>query len=269
MDAIILPAETDQNRTVLQSAAALEAAGEKFVMVTVIRTQGRTPRNTGAKLIWRPDTPAIGTIGGGAVEELVFDEAAKHYEMRGCGTSSHILGQEAEQCCGGRMEFFYEYFGPTHRLVIFGAGHVAHALVGVLSGLRFEIVIVDDRPQWNCLARFPQCKRILNFDEGLSCVDAHADQTCVCIMTYSHETDFDILSKLLEKPPLYTGLIGSQSKRACFVGRLMAQGFSEAQIESMTCPMGLGRGGKHPRAVAISIASELLHITGEAHAGRA
>lgn len=247
--------------SVLRAAAELEAEGVPFVLVTVVRTQGRTPRNPGAKLIWRPDNPAIGTIGGGAVEEIALDEAAAFYEKRHSGTSSHVLGQEAGQCCGGRMEFFYDYIGPTHRLVIFGAGHVARALVNSLRGLRFEITIVDDRPEWNSPERFPGCSRVLDYKDGIAETEVDPGKTCACIMTYSHDIDYMILKELLQLPLAYTGLIGSQSKRACFVGRLSAQGVAEERIAAMTCPMGLGRGGKEPQAVAISIAAELLHVT--------
>src|SRR5258705_9666146 len=137
---------------ILQSAAALSASGTPFILITVISAKGSTPRNSGAKMIWRPsggaNQPLNGTIGGGQFEFLVLDAAQKHFQHRSCGSEHYVLAADADQCCGGVMDVFFEYVGPRQRLVLFGAGHVAHALAHMAAPPPLHLVIADDHPDW-------------------------------------------------------------------------------------------------------------------------
>ncbi len=69
----------------------------------------------------------------------------------------------------------------------------------------------------------------------------------------------------------YLALIGSKSKRAQFERRLVARGFSAAAIARVRCPIGtegVAIKAKHPGAIAVAIAAELL-VVREATARRA
>jgi len=260
---------------IFSAAAELSASGCSFVLVTVIRTEGRTPRDAGAKMIWMPaGTPngaasgvgdLIGTIGGGQFEHLVIDAAAQHLRRHTCGTERYVLGADADQCCGGVMEVFFESHGPTRRVVVFGAGHVSKELAPLLEGASLELVVVDDRAEWNSPERFLHARRILSWDEGVAIALQHPAATLVCVLTYSHDTDFELLRKLLlpPGPPAFTGLIGSRSKRACLFGRLVAAGRDETAVQRVYCPIGIGDTGKAPRLVAVSIAAQLLMEAGK------
>lgn len=245
---------------VLIAAAELAREGKPFVMATVIDTKGRTPRDAGARMIWRPGQPLIGTIGGGRMEHLVIEAAEGHFFKRSTGIEKLVLSQDADQCCGGSMDVFIEFCGPRERVVIFGAGHVSIALAKLLVDSPLEVVIVDNRPEWNTEARFPGCRRLQSFAEGVAAAAERPSETMACVMTYSHDEDFDILKSILSAPalPAYVGLIGSRSKRACFFGRLSGAGIPQDTIETVRCPMGLGDMGKEPSQVAISIAGQLL-----------
>lgn len=255
------PMESD--REVLRTAVQSMDAGDAFVLVTVVRTQGSTPRDAGARMIWRPgheqlgDT-LVGTVGGGQFEHMVIDTARRCYKERTHATEHFVLGADAGQCCGGTMDVFFEYHGRSACAVIFGAGHVSHALAELLAPSPLSIVIVDNRPEWNSVERFPRARRVMSIDEGVAIAHVDPARTLACVMTCSHDDDFEILRKLLPTPPAFTGLIGSRSKRACFVTRLSAAGFDEQTILRVQCPIGVGDTGKEPQAVAISIAAQLL-----------
>jgi len=251
---------TSDLANILKQAGDLAEAGVPFVLATVTQTQGSTPRDLGATMIWRPGEELIGTVGGGQFEHLVIEAARRHYEARSCGTEYLVLGSQADQCCGGTVGVFLEYCGPGHRVVIFGAGHVSAALVRELRPGGFEIVVVDDRPDWNSPDRFARCRRIGNFDQGVGVARERPDSTLVCVMTCSHEKDYRILSDLLRAPPLpaFVGLIGSQSKRARFFRRLKDDGIDPGIVESVQCPIGVGDLGKSPQLVAISAAAQIL-----------
>jgi xanthine dehydrogenase accessory factor len=241
-----------------QTAADLAARGEPFVMVTVIATKGSTPRDAGARLIWRPGPGFLGTVGGGQFELLALSSAERHYRDRSKGVEHFVLSAEAEQCCGGTMDVFYEFCGPSHRLVIFGAGHVSQALANILRSAPLEIVIADDRPEWNTAERFPRCRRVLHFGEAVALATEQPASTLACVMTCSHDTDYELLATLLQNPPGFLGLIGSRSKRACLFRRLMTSGLDDALVQGVRCPIGLGDMGKEPELIAISMAGQIL-----------
>ena len=265
---------------IFAEAARLTQSGLPFVLVTVIATKGSTPRDAGAKMIWSPQAGGsgefVGTVGGGQFEMLVAESAARVLASRSTAMEHYVLGAEAEQCCGGAMDVFLEYCGSRQRLVVFGAGHVACELADVLRGSPLQVVVVDDRAEWNSAARFgPHVRRVMEWHEGVRVARERAAETLACVMTCSHETDFELLRGLLasaavqstkdhpssaEHPdiPAFVGLIGSRSKRICLFGRLIGAGIGEDVVKRVQCPIGVGDTGKQPRMVAVSMAAGLL-----------
>jgi xanthine dehydrogenase accessory factor len=279
---------------ILMLAGALAKAGVRHVCVTVTATKGSTPRNAGAKMLVgigaapdlaeidegilgdagcaggtggagsisvpEPGVWVVGTVGGGQFEQLAIDEAMMHLRARTCGAQKFTLGADADQCCGGVVELYYDYVGYDQRIIIFGAGHVSFELARLLMPAGHEVTIVDDRPQWNSDARFPLAcaRREGSWEKGVALAHREPAQTLVCILTYSHDTDFDLLRSLLTTPPAFVGLIGSKSKRACLLGRLVATGIAPEVVSLVECPVGVGDCGKEPALVAISIAARLL-----------
>jgi xanthine dehydrogenase accessory factor len=60
---------------------------------------------------------------------------------------------------------------------------------------------------------------------------------------------------------VWFGLIGSLTKRKAFEKRLIRKGFTAAQLDRMTCPIGVeGISSKKPAAIAISVAARMLQI---------
>ena len=91
---------------------ALEA-GEPCAMVSVLRVEGSAPREVGARLVLT-GRGFHGTIGGGALEWRALAEAQKKMKGgRSLTTSTHALGPELGQCCGGRVELLTEVFDGT------------------------------------------------------------------------------------------------------------------------------------------------------------
>jgi xanthine dehydrogenase accessory factor len=91
---------------------ALEA-GEPCALVSVLKVEGSAPREAGARLILSR-RGFHGTIGGGALEWRALAEAQKKLERgRSLTITSHALGPELGQCCGGRVEVLTEIFDRT------------------------------------------------------------------------------------------------------------------------------------------------------------
>ena len=56
----------------------------------------------------------------------------------------------------------------------------------------------------------------------------------------------------------YIGVIGSQQKASTLRRQLQAQGFSQQQIDSFYCPVGLPIGNNTPAEIAISVVGQLI-----------
>jgi xanthine dehydrogenase accessory factor len=86
----------------------------------------------------------------------------------------------------------------------------------------------------------------------------------VLIMSFSHAEDLDIvracLLRIRERGDLpFVGLIGSKTKWATFRHRLRERGFSDSELQRITCPIGIGGiAGKAPEVIAVAVAAQLL-----------
>ncbi len=90
---------------------AIEAEGAA-ALVSLVKTEGSSPQEAGARMVVRPSGGFHGTIGGGELEWRAL-EAARESLRAGRGAASRramALGPELGQCCGGRVEWRIETF---------------------------------------------------------------------------------------------------------------------------------------------------------------
>jgi xanthine dehydrogenase accessory factor len=232
---------------------------QRVVVCTVVDSAGSVPQRAGAKVALAEDGRTFGTIGGGAVEQLVL-EAARDLMRRG-GTQllkSHLT-HDLGMCCGGRITVFLETLDPLDPLLIFGAGHVAKPLAALAQVLGFEVEVIDQRPEWASEERFPGVHRLW-VDEPRDAIDAlrFEPRSSICIVTHDHRMDQEILEACIRRPHRYLGVIGSRRKGATFRERLLSRGFSEAEALGFSCPMGMAIGAQTPEEIAVSICGELI-----------
>ena len=144
-------------------------------------------------------------------------------------------------------------------VMLFGAGHVGHAVVRALQPLPFELTWVDSRED-----SFPNQPldgvRVVRSADPCSLVAQTAPDTTFIVMTHSHLLDEDICYHILQRNQFaWLGLIGSVTKRRRFVHRLEKRGLPSDRVEKMVCPIGLaGIRGKQPATIALSLAAQLM-----------
>ncbi len=147
---------------------------------------------------------------------------------------------------------------PTRQIWIYGAGHVGRAVVGVLAPLPELSITWIDSAENRFPADVPARVRKVVARNPADMV-AHAPEAAEhLIFTYSHAIDLEICHRLLGRGFRSAGLIGSRSKWARFRKRLAELGHSRAQIARIACPIGRPELGKHPQAIALGVASDLL-----------
>ncbi|MEM9344756.1 MAG: xanthine dehydrogenase accessory protein XdhC [Pseudomonadota bacterium] len=145
----------------------------------------------------------------------------------------------------------------TRDVWIYGAGHVGRALAGVLAPLpEVAVTLVDDA--WERLPDpLPDVAPFIAKNPADAV--AHApDGAEHFVLTYSHAIDLEVCHRVLQRPFRSLGLIGSATKFARFRSRLTDLGHSAEQIARIRCPIGDPALGKHPQAIAVGVAAELL-----------
>jgi xanthine dehydrogenase accessory factor len=273
---------------------ALEAHGT-CAMVSVVGVEGSTPREVGARIVVTP-LGFHGSIGGGTLEwhaigkaQTLLGKPSQHK------LSSHSLGPDLGQCCGGRVRLvtevfalndlgqakhyaaqendgvfavtgrilgaeFMEQFGDSNRrLYLFGAGHVGRALVLALASLPFDVTWID--PREGAFPSVAPSNVVLVHvqDPAAELANAPAGSFAL-VMTHDHALDLDIIDAALRNPHIvFSGLIGSATKRARFSKRLREAGVLHEKISAMACPIGISSiKSKHPAAIAAATAVQLL-----------
>lgn len=236
----------------------LRRSGRPAVMVTLVRCKGSTPREIGAKMIVYSDGRFSGTIGGGALENKVIQDAESCFEARQSQSLQYQLCASTGQCCGGVVDVLMEVINMEPVVHIFGAGHVAQALCRVLLGTPFQVHVVDSRGEWT--SQLPDEVRRETTDWQTVVEQTRWDEarSYALVMTHSHERDQEVVGALMERPLRYLGLIGSRNKWLDFQLHLGKAGKDKSLFSRVHCPIGIDIGGKAPQEVAISVAAELL-----------
>lgn len=247
-------------------------------VVSIIKADGSTPRDVGARMAVTKEGIIIGTIGGGALEFAALNDAvgSMSHKTQDAYHRDWPLGPSLGQCCGGRVRTLTEIFRNRDRatlvqrsecdiitdrgkVMLFGAGHVGRAIVLALASLPFDVLWVDSRAE-----SFPplivQTARPIVSSSPAHEIAKAPEGAFILIMTHSHAIDFEIVEAALRKSSLaYIGLIGSETKRARFEGRLRALGVTDQALARLHCPIGLpGISGKEPAIIAASVVADLL-----------
>ena len=147
------------------------------------------------------------------------------------------------------------------RLILCGGGHVSLELAHIAARLEFEVVVIDDRPEFANDARFPMVHQVLcmPFDEALDQLGSR-DTDFYAILTRGHAFDKECLAHVLRGQYAYVGMIGSRTKVAAVYKALREEGFSQEMLDGVHSPIGLSIGGQTPAEIAMSIAAQLVQV---------
>ena len=144
------------------------------------------------------------------------------------------------------------------RLILCGGGHVSLEVAHIARRLEFELVIIDDRPEFASRDRFPMAGQVVcaPFLEALDALGSRESDYYV-ILTRGHAHDRDCLEHVLRGKYAYAGMIGSRTKVAAVKAALEAAGIAREILDGVHSPIGLPIGAQTPAEIAVSIAAEL------------
>lgn len=142
-------------------------------------------------------------------------------------------------------------------VVIYGAGHVGRKLAQVLAPLpAYRVIVTDHRIE--AFVGLPQAVECRTGEDPEQVMATAGPEAIHLIMTPDHEFDLALCHRLLGQEFRDAGLIGSATKWARFRKRLSTLGHAPDRITRIACPIGDPALGKHPHAIAVGVAHDLL-----------
>jgi xanthine dehydrogenase accessory factor len=240
-------------------------AGLRLAVATVVERQGSAPRGVGAKMIVGASGETVFSIGGGAFEALVIEDARDALRSGRGFEKTYRFTEAGEQAtgmvCGGSVRVLVEIVVPPTPLLIFGAGHVGRELAQIGVRLGFAVTVIDDREREVASPRLPpgaaRVRAGREFGAGLPPIPEGA---CVAIVTRCHRTDLAALQHAAGKGAAYIGLIGSRRKVATIRARAAEAGTPAEALRDLRAPIGLPIGAETPEEIAVSIAAEMIAV---------
>jgi xanthine dehydrogenase accessory factor len=233
-----------------------------FVTITLVDVRGSAPQIIGAKAIVTESGLEAGTVGGGKIENASIKHAQAMLAQVEKTTEFVVWNLQTEigMTCGGEVKLFFEMEKRTAwPIAVYGAGHVAQALIRQLILLNCQVQCIDPRSDW--LEKLPDHPKLKK-----SCVANPAEtvglqpsNTFFVLMSRGHATDLPVLAEILKtRNAPYVGVIGSNQKASVLRRELKSIGVASDKIESFFCPIGLPLGNNTPAEIAISVVSQLI-----------
>lgn len=248
----------------IERIAELKKQGKTFCIVTVVASQGATPRKAGARGVIFPDGKLEGTVGGGSIEleaTKVAQDVLKSKKPILKIFQLDQLEQHEAMICGGSMTLFFEPVLPDRVLTIFGGGHVGRALAQVAYEAGWRLRIIDEREGVLDPIFFPEgaeliTTKYLKFISNAS----FAKNDWIVIVTPKHSNDEEVLEAVIHNPAAYIGMMGSPKKVKEVMGNLKQKGISQEILNKVRAPIGLNIGTETPGEIAVSIVAEMLAV---------
>ena len=234
----------------LRAAIAAEAP---VALATVIDGPG-----TGAKLLVRPDHPALGTLGDPDLDRVVARDTLGELAAGTTGVRHYGLHGEARE---ESVAVFVESFAPPPQLLVFGAVDFTGALARVGKVLGYRVTVCDAREVFATKARFPFADDVV-VDWPHRLLERVSDQLgprdAVCVLTHDPKFDVPAVKAALQTDVGYLGAMGSRRTTDDRNRRLRDEGITEEELARVMAPIGLDLGARTPEETAISILAEII-----------
>ncbi len=234
----------------------------EIALLTVTAVTGSNPAQVGKMMIIDKEGKVLeGTIAGGSIEEQAKKEAVALMEMGESKTIRIDIQDEFGNECIGTVDIFVQVFVQKDEIIIIGAGNVGHSVYRIAEMLDYDIIIVDDRPDYATKERFPKAKSMIigEFEVILKDLKIHENSNIV-ISTHAHEYDELALLSVVNSNAKYIGMLSNRRKAKLILENLEKKGISNEKIEKVYAPIGLSIGGTKPEEIGVSIMAEVLAV---------
>ncbi len=242
-------------RDIMQAFAESVLREEKAALVTVVKSQGWPP--LGAKMMVTSQGQTLSTLGDVSLETQLIRECLAAIEAGKSKTVTLTLGEKPQ----APVELFIEVAVLNPSLLIIGAGHVSQSLAQMGKLVGFRVVVLDDRPDYANVERFPEADEVIAADFVETLRDYPiTDTTYVVVVTRGHRYDEQSLRQVINSSTAYIGMIGSRRRVATVLRHLAEEGYPPERLRQVYSPIGLDIGGETPEEIALSIMAEIVQV---------
>jgi xanthine dehydrogenase accessory factor len=242
--------------------AAVER-GDPVVMATVVETRRSVPRHAGAKMLVFGDGRMVGTVGGGAMESQVIDEARAALRTgRPKLVNYELIAPDRGDpgVCGGEVRIYLEPYMPPATVFIVGAGHVGRAVAELAHWLGYRVVITDDRPDQADAEALPDAD-VVHAGPLAAALEAYPvdDRTAVVVVSRDTQIDVDAVTRLMDSPARYVGVMGSERRWRIVRDQLVEAGIdADGLADRVHVPIGIDLGAETVEEIAVAIMGEII-----------
>lgn len=157
---------------------------------------------------------------------------------------------------------FLEPIFPLPQLVIAGAGHIGQVVTHLGSLLKFEVTVIDDRPEFANKEKLPGADNIIVGEIGKAIQSfTISSDTYLVIVTRGHKHDGAALRQCISSEAAYIGMIGSIRKIKLMRKKFLEEGWATApQFDRVCAPIGIDIQSKTVEEIAVSIVAQLVLV---------
>jgi xanthine dehydrogenase accessory factor len=221
------------------------AAGRRVAIVTRLAEPF-------ARMLVREDGTRIGSL-----DDETLDRAA-------CATVEPLLRAGTSRTVALRrappaVDAFVEVHVPPETLVVIGAGDVAVPLVRMAKMIGLRTIVVDARERFATRERFPDADEIrVGIPSEIVGDLALGGSTYVVLVVHDYKHEVPVLTRVLDRPVAYIGLLGSRRRGQAVQDFLAEQGVATEALARIHVPIGLDIGARTTPEIAVSILAEVL-----------
>jgi xanthine dehydrogenase accessory factor len=244
---------------IIQRAGELQAMGQAYALVTVIKTVAPTSSNVGDKALVTAEGRIHGWIGGGCAQPAVvravkrcIEDAKPRYiritpEKSGEQTVEDVLEFGMPCQSGGTIELFIDPVMAKAEIVVLGQSPVAEALVRIAPHIGFRVTWLVDTELEISGARILPPARSMAIQPG-----------AYIVVATQGLKDIAELKLALGMQARHVSFVASQRKAQILKESLLEAGLDPVAVNAIEAPAGHPINAKTPEEIALSILASLV-----------
>ncbi|RQS26900.1 XdhC family protein [Burkholderia sp. Bp8989] len=148
-------------------------------------------------------------------------------------------------------------YGPSHRLLIIGAGQLSEYVARMGVALGYRVIVCDPREEYVGEWSVAHTEVFREMPDDLIARIGLDQNTAVVALTHDPKIDDLALIEALKSPAFYVGAVGSRVNNAKRRERLKLFDLTDTQVAALHGPIGLHIGARTPPEIAVAIMAEM------------
>ena len=158
---------------------------------------------------------------------------------------------------------FVEVVAPPALLLIVGGSHVAMPLVTLAKVLGYRCVVLDGRPRFATLERFPDADDVrVGIPSEMVREYPLVASAALVLVAHDYKYDLPVLRHALATDVGYIGMLGSRRRGEAILNLLREDGVEEELLKRVRVPIGLDLGARSAPEIALAVLAEIQAVRG-------